>query len=135
MAESALFSDIYNFDAIAEINSCFAVYPKQLLRQILCDRSDLAQEFIKQLVAKNQSLQVRLELQSLRSARERLLQYLCTNVPLGETTLNFDHPFKNIADEIGISSEALYPTLTRLDKEGIIARAKQQITLYKRLAV
>ncbi len=41
LAESALFSDIYNFDAIAEINSCVAVYPKQLLRQILRDRSDL----------------------------------------------------------------------------------------------
>ncbi len=132
LAESALFSEIYNFDAIAEVNSSVAVYPKQILRQILRDRPDLAQEFIKGLVEKNQSLQVRLELQSLRSARERLLQYLCTNVPLGETTLNFDHPFKNIADEIGISPEVLYRTLARLEKEGIIARAKQQITLCKR---
>lgn len=132
LAESALFSEVYNFDAIAEVNSCVAVYPKQLLRQILRDRPDLAQEFIKRLIKKNQSLQVRLELQSLRSARERLLQYLCINLPLGETTLNFNHPFKNIADEIGISPEVLYRTLARLEKEGIIARAKQQITLCKR---
>ena len=128
-AESALFSDVYCCDAVAEVPSRVIVYPKQLLLTVLRDQPDLAEDFMERLVRKSQSLKVRLELRSIRSARERVLQYLVNAIQPGETTVNFDRPLKNIAGELGLSPEVLYRTLAQLERESIITRADRHITL------
>lgn len=73
-AESALFSEVYDCDAIVEMPSRVIVYPKPLLLTVLREQPDLAENFINRLARKNQSLKDRLELQSIRSARDRVLQ-------------------------------------------------------------
>ncbi|WP_375497145.1 Crp/Fnr family transcriptional regulator [uncultured Nostoc sp.] len=128
-AESDLFSEVYSCDAIAEMPSRVIVYPKQLLLTVLRDHPDLTFDLMERLARKSQLLKVRLELRSIRSARERVLQYLLVTAPLGETTVNFDQPLKNVASEIGLSPEVLYRTLTKLENEGTITRARGQITL------
>jgi len=127
--ESALFSEVYNCDAVAEIPSRVIVYPKQLLLQVLRDQPDLVEDFISRFVRKSQSLKTSLELRSIRSARERVLQYLLMTAQPGETTVNFDRPFKDIASELGLSPEVLYRTLAQLERDGIITRNRGQITL------
>lgn len=84
LAESALFSDVYRCDAVAEVPSRVIVYPKQLLLTVLRDQPDLAEDFMKRLVRKSQSLKFRLELRSIRSARERVLQYLVNQYSLAK---------------------------------------------------
>lgn len=128
-AESALFSDIYRCDAVAEVPSRVIVYRKQILLTVLRDQPDLAEGFMKRLASKSQLLKDRLELQSIRSARERVLQYLLNAIQPGETTVNFDRTLKDIAGEIGLSFEVLYRTLAQLEREGIITRTDRQITL------
>lgn len=128
-AESALFSEVYGCDAIVEMPSRVIVYPKPLLLTVLRSQPDLAESFINRLALKNQSLKDRLELQSIRSARERVLQYLLHTLQTGETTVNFDRPIKDIAAELGLTPEALYRTLAQMEREGIITRAERQITL------
>lgn len=128
-AESDLFSGVYSCDAIAEVPSRVIVYPKQLLLTILPDQPDLASDFMERLARKSQSLKVRLELRSIRSARNRVLQYLLSVVQPDETTVNFDRSLKDIASELGLSPEVLYRTLAQLEREGIISRAARQITL------
>lgn len=127
--ESALFSDVYRCNAVAEVPSRVIVYPKQLLLRVLRDQPDLAEDFMERLVRKSQSLKVRLELRSIRAARDRVLQYLLVAAQPGETTVNLDRPLKDIASELGLSPEVLYRTLAQLEREGIITRARGQITL------
>lgn len=129
-AESALFSEVYGCDAIAEMPSRVIAYPKQVLLTVLRQQPDLAESFINRLALKNQSLKDRLELQSIRSARERVLQYLLYLIQTGETTINFDRPIKDIAVELGLTPEALYRTLAQMEREGIITRTQRQITLH-----
>lgn len=128
-AESDLFSEIYNCDAIAEVPSRVIVYPKQLLLTVLRDHPDLASDLMERLARKSQLLEVRLELLSIRSARERVLQYLLVTAPPCKTTVNFDRTLKNVATEMGLSPEVLYRTLAQLENEGTITRARGQITL------
>ena len=128
-AESALFCDVYRCDAVAEVPSRIIVYPKQLLVTVLRDHPDLASNFIERLTKKSQSLKDRLELRSIRSARERVLQYLLNAIQPGETTVNFDRSLKDVAGELGLSPEVFYRTLAQLEREGIITRAERQITL------
>lgn len=129
-AESALFSDLYGCDAVVETPSRVIVYPKQLLLTVLRSQADLAESFINRLALKNQSLKDRLELQSIRSARERVLQYLLHTLQTGETSVNFDRPIKDIAAELGLTPEALYRTLAQMEREGIITRTQRRITLH-----
>lgn len=129
LAESALFSDIYNCDAVAEIPSRVISYPKQLLLTVLHDYPDLAASYMGRLASKSQSLKDRLELRSILSARERALQYLLHTLQPGETTANFDRLLKDVAIELGLSPEAFYRTLAQLEREGIIRRTERQITL------
>ncbi len=127
--ESALFSAIYNCDAVAEVPSRVIVYPKRLVLTALRDQPDLAEDLMSRLVRKSQSLKTRLEWRSIRAARDRLLQYLLVAMPSGETTVNFDRPLKYIASELGLSTEVLYRTLAQLEREGIITRVARKITL------
>jgi CRP-like cAMP-binding protein len=128
-SESALFSDSYNCNAIAEVPSRVIAYPKQILLSVLQERSDFAINFMKRFERKSQWLKSLIELRSIRSARERVLQYLLTLARHSPTTLTFDRPLKNVASELGLSPEVLYRTLAQLEREGVITRARGQIIL------
>jgi CRP-like cAMP-binding protein len=129
-AEAALFADIYNCDAVAEVASRVAAYPKPLLLELLHDYPELTQDFMVRLVKQIQCLKVRLELRDIPSAHERVLQYLRLMAePADKLTINFDRPLKDIASELGLTPETLSRVLTRLEKEGVITRTKQKITL------
>ncbi len=133
-AESALFFEVYSCDAIAEIPSRLLVYSKQLLRTALNNHPALAEDFIERLLRKSQSLKMRLELRSLRSARDRVLHYLLVEAQPGETTVRFDRSLKEVAGDLGLTPEVLYRTLSRLEREGAITRTKGQITFYPSVA-
>jgi CRP/FNR family transcriptional regulator, dissimilatory nitrate respiration regulator len=68
-----------------------------------------------------------LELRGIRSARARVLHYLRVMTPNDEKILNLEQPLKEIANDIGISPEALSRTLTQLQNEGILTRIKRRI--------
>lgn len=127
--ESALFLDSYNCNAIAEVPSRAIGYPKQVLLSILQERPDLAISFMERFERKIQWLKSLIELRSIRSARERILQYLLTLARPSATTLTFDRPLKNVASELGLSPEVLYRTLAQMEREGILTRARGQIIL------
>ncbi len=128
LGEVALFADTYPCGAIAELPSRLIVYPKELLLSALRDNSDLAQDFIAMLVGKIQALKLRLELQNIRKAHDRVLQYLRYQV--GEqNAINFDRPLKDIAADLGLTPETLSRALASLEEEGIIMRSRLVITM------
>ena len=128
-AESALFTELYHCNAIVEVPSRVICYPKTLVWEVLQNNSDLALSFLRRFDRKSQSLKKLLELRSIRSARDRLLQYLLFTASPGETRITFDRPYKDIASELGLSPETLYRTLAELEREEVIARDGRQIEL------
>ena len=128
-AESALFTEMYDCNAIAEVPSRVICYPKTIMWELLQHNNELALNLLQKCNLKSQSLKKLLELRSIRSARERLLQYLLLMATTGKTRIFFDRSYKDIANELGLSSESLYRNLSELEKSGIISRQGRKIEL------
>lgn len=127
--ETALFSDIYSCSAIADVPSRVAAIDKEIFRQALDNNPELVNRYINQLVYRYKKVKTLLELRSIRSARERLLQYLVRYKEPNNQTVVLPRPLKYLAIELGLSAEALYRTISLLQSEGVITRKQRTMTL------
>ena len=74
-----------------------------------------------------QELRARMELRNIRSARDRVLQYLRLRAGIGGRSIALDGQLQDIAAEIGITREVLYRTLAALETEGHLTRTQPQV--------
>jgi CRP/FNR family transcriptional regulator, dissimilatory nitrate respiration regulator len=128
-AEASLFAEAYHCDAVAAAQSRVRVYPKAIVMDALRTKLALAEAFMARLARQLQELRTRMELRNIRSARERLLQYLRLRVD--DHSITIEGRLQDIAAEIGISREALYRTLAALEAEGCLTRTENAILLKK----
>jgi CRP/FNR family transcriptional regulator, dissimilatory nitrate respiration regulator len=128
-AEIVLFLDVYTCSAIAEEPTQVLAFPKPAFLNALQHDPSFAMAFMTQLSYRLHSTKVMVELRSIRSAPERVLHYLQLIAPPEEITVVLEQPLKNIAADLGISSEALSRALTQLETDGVIARKKRKITI------
>jgi CRP/FNR family transcriptional regulator, dissimilatory nitrate respiration regulator len=128
-AEAALFNEVYDCSAIADVPSRIAIFPKQDFLSTLRQHPELSEGLIAQLAQRFHQAKVLLTLRSIRSARDRVLHYLEIEAHPKGNTVNLNQSLKDIADEIGLSQEALSRVLSQLQKEGVISRKKRQIVL------
>ena len=127
-AEASLFSKHYHCDALADSNSVVGLYPKaQLIAQLRGD-PDALWDFTGELARRLQGLRQRYELKQIRSAPERVLQFLrlrCDDAghfcPTGT--------LKEIATELGLTHEALYRAITSLEQRRLISRREGSLGL------
>ncbi|HVH73829.1 MAG TPA: Crp/Fnr family transcriptional regulator [Stellaceae bacterium] len=127
--EAALFADAYHCDAVAAAPSRVRVYPKAKVMAALRSDPALAEAFMARLARQLQELRARMELRNVRSARERVLQYLRLNVGIDGRSVPLEGELQDIAAEIGITREALYRTLAALEAEGRLTRTDAVIRL------
>lgn len=130
-AEVALFNERYVCTAIAYAPSRVWVLPKQPFLLALKQHPDLSAAFMEQLARRLHENKILLELRSIRSARRRVLHYLQLKVQPDGVTIHLDRSLKNIADDLGLTPEALSRALKQLQQEGEITRGKRKITLCK----
>ena len=128
-AEAALFADRYHCDAVAASASRLLVFPKRALLDAFRDDFALSERFMATLAHQIHVLRSRLEGRNIRSARERVLNYLVLAADAGSRTLKLDGTLMDLAAEIGLTPEALYRTLAALAKDGLITRTRSAITL------
>src|SRR5215472_15751356 len=128
-AEDSLFADTYHCDAVAAVQSSVRVYPKEIVINALCTNPALAEAFMAQLARQLQELRARMELRNIRSARDRVLQYLRLCAGIGGRSIALDGQLQDIAAEIGITREVLYRTLAALETEGHLTRTETAILL------
>jgi CRP-like cAMP-binding protein len=132
-AEAALFAETYHCDAVAAAPSRVRLYPKAEIIALLRTEPALAEAFMTRLAHQLQELRARMELRNIRSARERLLQYLRLRAgPDGRgraCSIPVEGQLQDIAAEIGMTREALYRTLAALEADGSIARTQTAIVL------
>jgi CRP-like cAMP-binding protein len=130
-AEAALFADRYHCDAVAASESRVHVYPKRALLAAFRDDPALSARFMATLAHQIHALRSRLEGRNIRSARERILNYLVLAADAATRTVTLDGTLMDLASEIGVSHEVLYRTLAALAKDGIVARTRSTITLHR----
>ncbi len=131
-AEVALFIASYDCTAIAESASRIAILPKYLLLQAMRQSSDLAELLMAQLAWRLHQAKILLELRSIRSARDRMLQYLLISMQPEQSLIKLDQPLRRIAEDLALTPEAISRALAQLENEGVIARQKRSIQVLRR---
>ena len=130
-AEASLFAEAYHCDAVAAAPSSVRVYPTQIVIEAMRMDPALAAAFMARLARQLQELRARMELRNIRSARDRVLQYLRLRAGTHGRSIAIEGPLQDIAAEIGMTREALYRTLAALETEGHLTRTETAILLKK----
>jgi CRP/FNR family transcriptional regulator, dissimilatory nitrate respiration regulator len=91
----------------------------------------LAEAFVARLARQLQELRTRMELRNIRSARDRVLQYVRLRAANHGRSISIEGQLQDIAAEIGITREAMYRTLAALEAEGLLTRTETVIMLKK----
>jgi CRP-like cAMP-binding protein len=113
LAEASLFAPAYHCDAIATTKA--VVLP--------------AQAFMAMLAHQVMTLRTNLELRNIHSARDRIRHYLALNAGADGRTVVVRGTLKDLANELGLTHEALYRTLADMAAAGEIERRKGKIML------
>ncbi len=128
-AEASLFSQTYHCDVVADEPTTVAAYPKSSLIDALRNNEDVSFKFMAHLAQQVQSLRAQIEIMNIKSAPERVLAYIYNKMPSGEFEVIIDRTWKTAATEIGLTYEAVYRALAKLEGDGIIFRNGAEITL------
>jgi CRP-like cAMP-binding protein len=128
LAEASLFSSTYHCDAVASTTARVRLYPKAAILAEFARDAAAARPFMAHLGRQVMALRTAIERHSIRSARERVRHYLAVQAgPDGRTPL--PGAVKELAAELGLTHEALYRTLARMEAEGEVKRMRGAIRL------
>ena len=120
-AEASLFADSYQCDIIAETNAEVWLYPKGDLTRRLRENPDSLWELTAGLARSLHGMRLRYELKQIRSAPERVLQFLRLRDD-GTGVYHASGTLKEMATELGLTHEALYRALATLERQKHIHR-------------
>jgi CRP-like cAMP-binding protein len=133
-AEAALFSSSYHCNAIAVKPCVVRCYPKDAVLLMIKDDPENATLLLAAMAHQLHALRHKLELRSVRSARDRVL--LMLELQAGrDGSVRLPGEIQDLAFDLGLSREAVYRTLGTLEKEGIIERSRSSIRLLKSSSV
>lgn len=128
-AEAALFSDVYHCDGEVLAGTHVAQFPKLALQNMMQNDQVFAAAFCHHMASQVQRLRSALELRSIRSAEDRVMAALSLRLSSGQTRLELSGTWKDFASEIGLSHEALYRALKRLQTGGRLTRSGRVIQM------
>lgn len=120
-AEWALFTDSCPCDAVAVTEGIVLSFAKTPVLLLLKAHPDLNLAFSAVLARQLHRMRGRLELVRQKGARERVLGYL-VRAGAADRTVTLERSLTEVAHDIGITREALYRTLAKLQAEGAVVR-------------
>lgn len=130
VAEGSLFNERYGCDCRALQHTHVESYSRDAVLALLQREPGLALSWLQRLSHQVMELRTRLELRNVKSARDRIALFLelnadaTGNCPLLGT-------YKQLAQELGLSHEALYRTLGAMEQEGVIRRDGKMIRIIR----
>ena len=122
LAEASLFSSAYHCDAIAKTEAVVRLYPKTPLLSELKRDPKFLQAFAAMLARQVMTLRTRLERRNIHSARDRVRHFLVLSIGADGRTVALPGTLKELAADLGLTHEALYRTLARMEAAGEIKR-------------
>lgn len=120
-AEWALFTESCPCDAVALTDATVLVFAKTPVLLLLKAHPDINLAFSAVLARQLHRMRGRLELVRQKGARERVLGYL-VRAGAADRSITLDRTLTEVAHDIGLTREALYRTLAKLEEEGILTR-------------
>ncbi len=119
-AEASIDAAGYHCDAVAAVPSRVLAVPLVPFKAEMDANADFRRAWGAHLAAELRHLRNRCERLALPTARERLIHYIDSEGQDG--VLHCDQGLKSLAVELGITHEALYRTVAKLEREGCVAR-------------
>ncbi len=129
ISEASLLVDAYHCDAIATQNGQTISIPIQSLRDALID-SKFSIKWVQLLSREIMRLRTQSERLGLKDIRSKLIHLIETEGKKGILPLQSD--YKSLASEIGVTHEALYRTMSTLEKDGLLKRHSDSLELLKK---
>lgn len=126
-AEASLLATHYHCDAICSRSGRCLRLPADALRHRLANDPDFALEWVATLSRSLRRQRAAQERLCLKSLRMRVIHYIVDRGEEGKVEL--DQPVIRWATELGASHEALYRTLAEMEREGLLHRQGQTLTL------
>jgi CRP/FNR family transcriptional regulator, dissimilatory nitrate respiration regulator len=130
LAEVLVVSDKCLCTAIVEEPTQALVIPKKAFVNTLSQNPPLMLAFLGEVAYRLHMTKMMMQIRSIRSASERVLNYLRIIVPKGANTIILDRPLKEIAYNLDLTPESLSRSLTQLQEDGIISREPGRIILH-----
>ena len=128
-AEAALFSVRYHCDAVAETLTEVLEYRKAEILACLAREPGRTLNLLRHLARQVQALRSRAEMLALHSATDRLMAYFRLRARDEKSAVQLDSTWKQVASEVGLTHEALYRALRRLEQAGTIERAGRKVLI------
>jgi len=129
LAEASLFSPTYHCDAVATTEATVRQFPKTALLAEMQRDPKMARSFAAMLAHQVMTLRTRLERRNIHSARDRVRHFLTVNVGADGQTVALSGTLKQLAADLGLTHEALYRTLARMEAEHEITRTDSAIRI------
>ncbi len=120
VSEASLKTDKYHCDALAISETNVIKVPIKALAAALDRDPDFASRWISMLNTEVKRLRLHCERLSMKSVKDRVLHLIHTEGKNGQYPVNTG--LKSLAGELGVTHEALYRTLARLEKSKVIIR-------------
>lgn len=130
-AEASLFAERYHCDALAEISSELLAYPKPAVVRGLTEQPERMLMLLAHFASQIQALRSQAEILNLRTATDRLMAYFRLYPSTGGDRLVIDQTWKQLASELGLTHEAVYRALARLERDGAIQRDGVRVRLLR----
>lgn len=127
-AEASLFGKQYHCDAIADTDSLVGLYPQAKLAAQLRGDPDALWNFARELALRLQTLRQRYELKQIRSATERVLQFIFLRCG-DDGCFHAAGTLKDVAAELGLTHEAFYRALAALQRRKLVSRREGGLCL------
>jgi CRP-like cAMP-binding protein len=125
VAEASLQSSKYHCDAAVTVSGTVVSLPIESIRQALLADSAFAMRWIRMLNQELMRLRLQCERLSLKRVRHRLLHLIETEGQDGKLPLGAG--LKQMSSELGVTHEALYRTVAKLEKQGLLRRKNGKI--------
>ncbi len=113
LAEASVFAGTYHCGAVAMADSALRAYSLRDVRTLLAQNPDAMQAYARHLATEVRKSRKRAEILALKTVKARLEAWLTWNHGL----LPAKGAWHHVADEIGISKEALYRELSKRRKQ------------------
>jgi len=121
-AEAALFSPRYHCDGVAAAGSKIVLFEKTAMLTLMQSDGAFAVAFCQRLAGQVQRLRSGIELRAMHSAQDRIMAALSLRLGDGETRYTLPGTWKSFAQDIGLTHEALYRALKRLEQSKRLRR-------------
>lgn len=129
LSEASLLSEKYHCDAYATQSGLAITIPIQSIRNALSE-TDFAIKWVQLLSREIMRLRTQSERLGLKDIKSKLLHLIETEGNKGTLTLQSD--FKSLASEIGVTHEALYRSISALEKDGVLLKTPNSLQLVQK---